>query len=113
MQCQRSLHNAYGIYVISGNLNLVSRNIICNDETTGIAIESSTGNIVRSNILVGNNPGLYMALSSNNLVYDNLFNNPVNVLQTPDTFNYWNTSKTPGQNFAGGRYPSNVKNLFG
>ncbi|HZD12878.1 MAG TPA: NosD domain-containing protein, partial [Candidatus Binatus sp.] len=62
----------------------------------------STGNVITNSTFIGNAPALYLTQSSGNLIYNNIFDNPVNALD--DGVNYWNVTLTPGTNIIGGPF---------
>jgi len=68
-------------------INIVTkRNIIegntVTDSNTGILIQNSDDGIVRDNIITGNNVGLKLLGAFNNMIYNNFFDNIVNVNDT-------------------------------
>jgi len=58
--------------------------------------------IENNNISLNNNYGIYLDSSSNNIIYNNYFNNTNNAYD--DGNNQWNITKTPGTNIIGGPY---------
>ncbi|RLF94395.1 hypothetical protein DRN52_05185, partial [Thermococci archaeon] len=110
----RLLDNDYGIYLHDFALgNLIKDNEIKLSDD-GIHFEyHSNENIVQSNIIVKNDCGIHTYQSSNNLIYNNYFNNTINA-QEVRSHNKWNLSGiavqinlTTGEiipNVAGGPY---------
>jgi parallel beta-helix repeat protein len=97
----------HGIIVQSSTNNTVENNTISGNGNNGLyVIGGSSGNIIISNTVTGFNygyPGDYgMPYSSNNLIFNNYFNNSVNALDNGN--NFWNTTKTLGTNIIGGPY---------
>jgi parallel beta-helix repeat protein len=113
-------NSEYGIYINWGNYNTLS-NIISNSNNGGIYIfgtYNTLSNITtNSNSWVGiyiywgiyntlsnitsylNLYGIYLYSSSNNIIYNNLFNNTNNFYFDGYIFsNYWNTSYQEGEN---------------
>jgi parallel beta-helix repeat protein len=94
-------NNSYaGIYSYGTNENV---NIINNEirgSVYGIYKYGSSALVARENKITGNDYGVYFTSSSNGLVYNNYFNNTVNVWDNGN--NKWNISKTPGSNIIGG-----------
>jgi len=69
----------------------------------GIYLASGTDHCNISNNNASNNKyGIYLADSSNNLIYNNYFNNTNNAYDTGS--NIWNITKTSGTNIIGGLY---------
>lgn len=92
-------NNKYGIR--GGNL-LAPFNIENNqlsDNVKAISIYSTSG-LITSNIIKNNEKGLELHEGSNNLIYNNLFDDsPVSGI-----WSRWNISKTYGKNILGGNY---------
>jgi len=63
---------------------------------------SSKYNNITSNYMTNNIYGVFMANSSNNLIYNNYFNNTINAYDNGN--NTWNISKTAGTNIIGGNW---------
>ncbi|WP_321431274.1 NosD domain-containing protein [uncultured Methanolobus sp.] len=75
-------------------------------DKSGIYLNSS-GNITLANNIVSNNGlyGIFLIDSSNNLIYNNFFNNTENAFfYGACTGNVWNITKTTGLNIVGGPY---------
>ena len=88
----RLLNNDYGIYLhCFAHSNLIKDNEIKLSED-GIHFEYySNENTVHSNIVVENDCGIHAYQSSNNLIYNNYFNNKINA-QEVSSNNKWNLS---------------------
>lgn len=83
------------------NNNKISKNII------GISLtgESNGNTLVNNTVILNEKEGLHIYETSKNLIYNNYFNNSVNVnSETVSDTNVWNTTKTKGINIAGGPY---------
>lgn len=121
------LNNGLGIYVLYSRGNIVSNNIVTNNEEYGIAIQSSEDNILSGNTASDNSRGIHFGnsdgnkLSGNivqnnsvygfyicprsdsNLIYNNYFNNTNMTIKNGEG-NSYNTTKTAGTNIVGGSY---------
>lgn len=101
--------NQYGLYLESyyggGNNATINNNTITNCNT-GIYIYGKYGyatNIsIYNNIITESNYGIYMTKAQNNWIYNNYFNNTINV--EDDGTNTWNITKALGTNIIGGPY---------
>ncbi|VVB87098.1 Cell surface glycoprotein [uncultured archaeon] len=125
----RVSNNIFGINLTSSNNNLLKGNIISNnnmgidlyynsnnntlidntaiDNYVGIRIHSSSYNVLVNNIASNNtygieNNGYFSTDSSDNQIYNNIFNNTNNFYFEGTVYNYWNTTKTLGTNIIGG-----------
>jgi len=67
----------------------------------GIRVNSNN-NTIRNNTVMKNNYGIYIAVSSNNFIYNNYFNNTYNF--KTNASNIWNSTKTAGKNIIGGPF---------
>ncbi|MGA9188774.1 MAG: NosD domain-containing protein [Methanosarcina sp.] len=95
-----------GISLFDSPNNKLENNFVSkNSEGVSLSGESN-GNTLISNIVTLNKKlGLHIYETSNNLIYNNYFNNTVNVEPEPvSRINIWNTTKTTGTNIAGGSY---------
>ncbi len=91
---------------LSGPMNtILSNNISGNGKGISIAVRSG-GNTISSNIIVNNGQGVYTSesreIESNNMIYNNYFNNTINAAGNRN--NTWNTTKIQGTNIIGGPY---------
>jgi len=96
--------NNYGIDINYYSYdNIISNCQIYNSDNRGVSIgSSSTGNnIVTGCTIFDNNRGIHV-LGSNNLFYNNYFDNPDNAYDSGS--NLWNITKTAGENIVGGSY---------
>jgi parallel beta-helix repeat protein len=109
------VNNSEGIYFETGsNNNLIKENKITKN-TRGIKMEGAVGqNDISSNIIKYNTYGLdmlqevgmYISWPTNNLFYNNLFNNPRNVYHDESSGTKWNLASVDcsrGANIMGGR----------
>lgn len=86
------------------NNTLESNTISGNDEGISLTGESN-GNLLTGNILKFNQVGMRIQETSNNLIYNNYFNNIVNVKSALIAGkNFWNTTRSEGTNIVGGSY---------
>ncbi len=96
-----------GIFIGStSNNNTVINNKASGNSDSGIYIDASSGNNLNSNIVLSNsNYGIWLYSSSNNLIYNNHFNNSANTYFTgTNTGNVWNITRTAGTNIIGGSW---------
>ena len=71
----------------------------------GIFLSGSDNANITGNTVTGNSQYGIRLIGSNNLIYNNYFNNTNNSLVSADsTGNIWNTTPTPGTNIIGGSY---------
>jgi len=98
-----SLSSAFNITFVNNNAG--------NNQRAGLLITSSNSNLILSNKIFNNRlgniipdaaGGINLTNSSNNLIFNNLFNNSINVKD--DRNNLWNTTKAPGTNIIGGPF---------
>ena len=82
--------------------NLIYSNIIKDNDQYGIYL-SGSNNTVYTNNITGNNDGGIRISEPDNLLYNNYFDNLVNVIDDSGE-NIWNTTKTSGTNIIGGSY---------
>ncbi len=86
-------------YVDSNNTLL--GNNASNNNNSGIYVAYSGGNnMVIGNTASNNSYGIYLQSSSNNIIYNNIFNNTNNAFDNRN--NTWNITKTAGINIIGG-----------
>ncbi len=102
------IKNLDGIFITNQiyiGSNVIESNIIKDNIESGIKISSSL-NRFTNNIIVGNKNGLILLdTNTQNLFYNNIFNNTINVEDGGDNNeNYWNITKTPGKNIVGGPF---------
>jgi parallel beta-helix repeat protein len=74
------LNNLYGISLGFSRNNELTRNIVCNSSSSGIQLVDSGSNVI----------------------YDNHFNNTINIQMSDSAGNSWNIAKTTGPNIVGG-----------
>ena len=73
--------------------------------SAGICLHGSGKTLLSNNIVSDNSCGIYLQSSDNNVIYNNHFNNLVNVYSSgTSTGSVWNITKTAGRNIAGGPY---------
>ena len=72
------------------------------DSSIGILLVSSDNNNLTNNNASNNTYGIWLDYSSNNLIYNNYFNNTNNAVDNEN--NAWNTTRTAGTNIIGGPY---------
>ena len=78
---------AQGIAIVSGGKTTITGNEISDNNKAGIALESSSGNLIEKNVLQKNTVGISLDESSlANSIYRNTFVNPENVVsKSPDS----------------------------
>jgi len=96
----------YGIYLIFIFDSRVNNNTISNCSTGIFLRENCHDNELANNTVISSNEsGLHLLDSSaNNRIYNNYFNNTVNVTVENTEGNTWNTTKTSGTNIVEGPY---------
>jgi parallel beta-helix repeat protein len=102
-----SNNNHDGIYLYSSSNNTLVGNIVSYNYNEifpppGISLSFSSYNTLTGNTVSNNYYGIYLAISSNNLIYNNYFSNTQNAWDDGD--NIWNITKTTGANIVGGLY---------
>ncbi|KAA0001726.1 MAG: PKD domain-containing protein, partial [Thermoplasmata archaeon] len=103
------LNNSIGISLYQTLYDRVMNNTIQQNRKYNIAIHGKAGygtheEIISGNIITGDSIGIYIdKYSYSNLIYNNYFNNTINVVDNNGT-NIWNISKTFGTNILGGPY---------
>ena len=104
----RAVANWIGIGVQAGDGLTAYYDAIVNstvlDNKQGVGLSGSVGSVVEGSYLLGNSVGLLLYSSSGDLIYNNLFDNTVNVqLFDNNSWAYWNVSPRPGINVVGGK----------
>ena len=83
-------NNEYSISIISDSeLNNISKNEIENSEVAIGFIDGSENNHITKNKIVSNEYGIYLNLSSNNMIYMNNFVNNTYQSNSVNSFNQW------------------------
>lgn len=96
--------NGISLFDSSSNV-LENNNISKNIEGIYLTGESNGNTLVGNTVILNEKLGLNIYGTSNNLIYNNCFNNTINVeSQMASDTNLWNTTKTEGTNIAGGPY---------
>jgi parallel beta-helix repeat protein len=97
--------NAYGICLFFSSCNNLTDNIANANtgELGGIHLWASNGNkLTRNNVSDNSQYGIYLESSSNNLIYNNYFNNTNNAYD--DGTNVWNITPILGTNIISGSW---------
>ncbi|NOQ29064.1 MAG: hypothetical protein GQ566_03035 [Methanosarcinales archaeon] len=102
-----SYNDGNGIYLDSSSNNTLLNNTASNNEGDGIYLDSSSNNTLLNNTASNNEYdggyyGIELYDSSDNLIYNNYFDNTNNAYD--NGVNTWNTTKTPGLNIIGGSF---------
>ncbi len=83
--------------------NTLLGNNASNNNNSGIYVANSLhNNTVTGNTASNNSYGIYLQSSSNNTIYNNIFNNTNNAFD--NGYNTWNITKTAGTNIIGGAW---------
>ena len=95
-----------GISLFDSQNNTLKNNLISKNSEGVALIGESNSNILTNNTINSNEKiGLHIYGTSNNLIYNNYFNNIINVEVEQDSgTNIWNTTKTKGINIVDGPY---------
>jgi parallel beta-helix repeat protein len=95
-----------GILLFDSTNNMLNKNFVSrNKEGISLTGESNSNTLVNNTISFNEELGLRIYETSNNLIYNNHFNNTLNVKpELSSGANIWNTTKTEGTNIAGGPY---------
>lgn len=92
----------FGLRLDFSERNQISGNKIYNNRK-GVYLVSSDDNIITGNFLTDNiEAGINIMGSVSNLIYNNVFENRLNVWD--NGINFWNTTKTPGMSIVGGPF---------
>ncbi len=93
------------ISMIGTHNNTITENVITENDIA-LFMNATNFSEISSNRIYGNEYGLRILQSYHNEIYNNFFNNTINVLflEQPSTENYFNVSKTRGFNIVGGPY---------
>ena len=86
----------------SSDNNTIASNTISSNGNKGIYLSGSSNNIILSNNVLNNDDVGIRLYGSNNLIYNNYFNNTKNAYDNGN--NQWNITKTAGTNIIGGPY---------
>ncbi|SET11835.1 parallel beta-helix repeat (two copies), partial [Methanococcoides vulcani] len=103
---QAASSNDHVFHVTADNvtINGFTATGVTGDDKSGIYLYGVEGCTITNNIASNNDLGIYLYDSSNNLIYNNYFNNTNNTLINDSTGNVWNITKTAGTNIIGGSY---------
>lgn len=89
-----------GVYSYGSSGILLNNSVISGSVFEGVNFMESYNNVVVNNILEDNYVGFNLYYSGDNLIYNNLFNNMVNV-ESEGSMNTWNTTLTNSINIVG------------
>jgi len=91
-----------GMRINYSDNNLIYSNIIKDNDQYGIYLCGSNNTVYTNNITGNNDAGIRVS-EPNNILYNNFFDNTVNVIDDSGE-NTWNSTKTSGTNIIGGSY---------
>ena len=92
------------VYLSGSTSNILQDNEI-RANFYGIMMETSENNtITRNNLRENTACGVLLSDSNGNRLYDNYFNNIIDVKMEKSEINHWNINRTRGTNFIGGPY---------
>ena len=96
--------NSYGLYLFGSCNNSISNNTIQGNNNTGILLKNnSQNNLIYTNRIKNNTLiGLNLSFSGNNSIWNNKFENSINVADNGN--NTWNMSKKKSINIINGSY---------
>jgi len=94
--CGISLYSSYSDTIIDNTINSNGCGVFLDSYNTMVA-----GNTISNNWWWGVTLSSFI---SDNLIYNNLFNNTQNVQSSSPSYNAWNTTKQVGTNIVGGSY---------
>jgi len=99
-------NDGFGISLYYFRYNNVTNNIVNSNNESGISLEySSYTNIIGNKIKANNDNGLYLLSTNFSAIYNNIFNNNVNInVSGNNNYVTWNIRKTLGTNIIGGPY---------
>ena len=83
--------------------NVTVKNVNVTRWESGIYLKDSSDNNVTGNNASNNSNGINLFNSNNNFIYNNYFNNTINVI-IDSSINYWNITKRSGKNIINGSY---------
>ncbi len=93
-----------GIRIENSNFNTVAGNRIAHSGSYGISLAFSDFNTLYDNKILNSTAAGIFLDSSENTIFNNFFNNSLNVEFGLNHTNYWNTTLQPGTNIVGGSY---------
>jgi len=93
--------NLYGLILYDVNNSLICGNTMAQNSVVGLALDLNPSNITSR---IGLVRSMESPASSDNMIYNNYFNNVNNTLFYSDANNTWNTSKTAGRSIVSGPY---------
>lgn len=94
------LNTLTGVYSYGSTGVLLNNNTISRSVFEGVNFMESDHNVVANNTIFDNEVGFNLYYSSDNLVYNNLFNNIINV-ESEESMNTWNVALMNSTNIAG------------
>lgn len=97
-------NGANGLFLVSSSNNTLSSNTFSGNKECGILLDTSANNTITGNTVSDNDEsGMGISVSPYNLIYNNLFNNTINVIFGDNsTENMWNTTLRNGTSIVGG-----------
>lgn len=95
-----------GVHLVYSDYGIISGNTVLSNGDDGIELAASNKTIISNNTVSLNTfSGIYVHSSSKyNMIFNNIFNNSINVVLEDAGGNYWNTTRTAGSNIVGGNY---------
>ncbi|RNI15521.1 VPXXXP-CTERM sorting domain-containing protein [Methanohalophilus sp. RSK] len=91
-----------GIFLDAVQHNTISDNKLSNNNYAVFLNESSNNTLTRNIVSNSSSSGIQLVDSGSNVVYDNYFNNTINIQMSESAGNSWNIAKTSGPNIVGG-----------
>jgi len=95
--------NWHGIELRDSNNSTLTHSSIYRNSYDGLRFDKSKGNTLTYNTVYDNGDNGISLYNSNNVIYNNIFNN-INNIYISASYTIWNTTKTPGTNIGGGGF---------
>lgn len=91
-----------GIFLDAVQHNTISDNKLSNNYYAIFLNESSNNTLTRNIVSNSSSSGIQLVNSGSNIIYDNYFNNTINIQMSDSAGNSWNIANAAGTNIVGG-----------